>query len=263
MPRQNSVAVGYASVYQGGMTLVFATPPENPTSLAQIAYDALKTMILSGELRPGERLTERDLARRVRVSRTPLREALARLGRDGLAVNKAGLGYFVFEFDPHTVTNIYEFRELLELHVCRAAAESIGETGIRALTDVIEALARFEEQHELSVDQVRQEVELGFRIHEIIAHEAGNALICQTLMQLYDRLRILTWIDVLWVDKWPVTRREHRDLVAAIIARDGTRAVAVAQTHVRRCREDALRVIKAQHRERKHVIQSRPVIPTR
>src|SRR5690348_17787572 len=54
--------------------------------LSQIAYDALRSMILSGEVKPGERLRERELARRVQVSRTPLREALGRLERDGLAV---------------------------------------------------------------------------------------------------------------------------------------------------------------------------------
>ncbi|HZS81469.1 MAG TPA: GntR family transcriptional regulator [Stellaceae bacterium] len=231
--------------------------------LGQVAYERLRTMILAGEVRPGERLGERELARRIQVSRTPLREALGRLERDGLAVNKPGLGYFAVEFDPRTVSDIYEFRELLELHVCRGAAERIGDAGTRALRQIMAMLARFEEQESLSVDQVREEVELGFRIHEIIAEEAGNAMICETLMQLYDRLRLLEWIDVLWIDKWPTTRREHRDLVAAMLDRDGERAVAVARAHLRRCREDALRVIKAQYREGRHGIQSRPFIRQR
>lgn len=225
-------------------------------TLAQSAYEALRALVLSGELKPGERLVERELARRVNVSRTPLREALQRLERDGLAVNKPGLGYVTVAFDPRVVADIYELRELLELHVCAAAAERISDAGVRALAEIQLALARFEEKESLSVDQLREEVELGFRIHEIIAQEAGNALICETLMQLYDRLRLLAWIDVLWIDKWPVTRREHRDLVAAITSRDPARAVAAARTHLHRCKDDALRVIKAQHREEHHVIRS-------
>jgi DNA-binding GntR family transcriptional regulator len=230
-------------------------------TLAQSAYEALRALILSGELKPGERLVERELARRVNVSRTPLREALQRLERDGLAINKPGIGYVTVAFDPRVVAEIYELREVLELYVCGAAAERISDAGIRGLAEIQRALARFEEKESLSVDQLREEVELGFRIHEIIAQEAGNALMCETLMQLYDRLRLLEWIDVLWIDKWPVTRHEHRDLVAAVTARDPARAVAVARTHLQRCKDDALRVIKAQHREEHHVIRSN-FVPT-
>ncbi len=226
-------------------------------TLARRAYEALRSMILSGALKPGERLGERDLARRINVSRTPLREALQRLERDGLLENKRGLGYCAVSFEPRAVADIYELRGLLEVHVCREAATRITDDGIRELAQIQASLAHFEAQETLTVDQLREEVELGFRIHEIIAREAGNALICETLMQLYDRLRLLEWIDVLWIDKWPVTRREHRELVAAISARDPERAVAVAQAHLQRCKDDALRVIKAQHREGSHVIQSR------
>jgi DNA-binding GntR family transcriptional regulator len=241
---------------------MIASSPIGPSqeiakTLAQSAYEALRVLILSGELKPGERLVERELARRVNVSRTPLREALQRLERDGLAANKPGLGYVTVAFDPRVVADIYELREVLELHVCGAAAERISDTGVRALAEIQLTLDRFEAKESLSVDQLREEVELGFRIHEIIAQEAGNALICETLMQLYDRLRLLEWIDVLWIDKWPVTRGEHRDLVAAITSRDPARAVAVARAHLHRCKDDALRVIKAQHREEHHVIRSK------
>lgn len=230
-----------------------AAADENEKTLGQVAYDALRAMILSGELRPGERLGERELARRIEVSRTPLREALGRLERDGLAVNKPGSGYFALEFDPRVVADLYEFREILELHACAMAAERIGAGGVRALTGIVKALARFAKESNPTVDQLRDEVELGFRIHEIIAQEAGNAMIHDTLMQLYDRLRLLAWIDVLRIDERPVTRLEHRELVAAITAHDKTRAVAIAQKHLRRCRDDALRVIKAQYPERRNI----------
>jgi DNA-binding GntR family transcriptional regulator len=232
-------------------------------TLSQSAYDRLRTMILAGELRPGERLGERDLARRINVSRTPLRDALSRLERDGLAVNKPGHGFFAVEFDPAFVANIFEFREVLELHVCRSAAERISEAGVRMLAEIQQALAVFEAKETLTVDQLREEVELGFRIHEIIAQEAGNPMICETLMQLYDQLRLLEWIDVLWIDKWPETRREHRDLVAAICARDAGRAVAIIQRHMRRCKAGALRVIEAQHHQGQSMLGSRPLVSMR
>jgi DNA-binding GntR family transcriptional regulator len=215
--------------------------------LSQIAYDALRSMILSGEVKPGERLSERDLARRVQVSRTPLREALGRLERDGLAVSKPGLGYFATEFDPTLVEELYEFREILEVQACRLAARRIGEPGIRALRDILRELARFERKKKLSVDELRQEVGLGIRIHEVIARESGNALVCDALLQIYDRLRLLTWIDVLWFDTWSTTRKEHRALVAAVVAHDAEGAAKIAQRHVRRSRKGSVHVLEVQH----------------
>jgi DNA-binding GntR family transcriptional regulator len=246
-----------------GMTSTIEPSQDTTRPLSQSAYDRLRAMILSGELRPGERLGERELARRVNMSRTPLREALSRLERDGLAVSKPGQGFFAVEFDPAIVGNIFEFREVLELHSCRAAAERISEAGVRRLADIRQALALFEAEDTLTADQLREEVELGFRVHEIIAQEAGNPMICETLMQLYDQLRLLTWIDVLWIDKWPETRREHRDLVAAVSERDAERAVAVARSHLQRSKTDALRVVEAQRRPRLSEIGSRPFVRIR
>ena len=229
---------------------------EADKSLSQIAYDSLRTMILSGRVRPGERLGERELARIIQVSRTPLREALGRLERDGLAVNKPGIGYFALEFDPKLVGEIYEFRELLEVHATRAAARLIGQTGIRELNDIMRQLSAYEQKDKPSAEELREEVQLGLRIHEVIARECGNSFICETLLQIYGRLRLLTWIDFLWFDKWSLTRREHRELVAAITARDEERAARIAGRHVKRSWEDALWVITAQHREGRHVTRT-------
>jgi DNA-binding GntR family transcriptional regulator len=230
--------------------------PASEKPLSQIAYDSLRSMILSGEVRPGERLSERDLARRIQVSRTPLREALGRLERDGLAVNKPGLGYYALELDPQVVEELYEFREVLEVHAAKAAARRIGEAGVRELKELMRQLAPYGQKRKPSVEELREEVQLGLRIHEVIARESGNRLICETLLQIYDRLRLLTWIDVLWFDKWPLTRKEHRELVDAVVGHDEKRAARVAAGHVRRSREDSLWVITAQHRETNRAIRT-------
>jgi DNA-binding GntR family transcriptional regulator len=224
--------------------------------LSQLAYESLRTMVLSGQVRPGERLSERELARQIQVSRTPLREALGRLERDGLAVNKPGIGYYALEFGPKVVEELYEFRELLEIHATLAATERIDDAAIRELKDIMRKLAVYERKANPSVEELREEVQLGLRIHEVIARASGNTFLCETLLQIYDRLRLLTWIDVLWFDKWPLTRKEHRELVEAVIARDGKWAARVARRHVKRSREDSLWVIAAQHRGKSRVTRT-------
>ena len=108
-------------------------PDDKP--LSEVAYNSLKSMILSGRVKPGERLGERELARRINVSRTPLREALGRLARDGLAINRPGLGYFACEFDARLIEELYEFRVSLEVTASRAAATRISEKGIGELKE--------------------------------------------------------------------------------------------------------------------------------
>jgi DNA-binding GntR family transcriptional regulator len=224
-------------------------PTTDDRPLSEVAYDSLKSMILSGRVKPGERLGERELARRIKVSRTPLREALGRLARDGLAINRPGVGYFACEFDARLIEELYEFRVSLEVTASRAAAIRISEKGIGELRGLLRKLAAFERKKKPSVDELREEVNLGFRIHEVVARESGNRLICEALFQLYDRLRLLAWIDFLWFDKWSLTRREHKDLVEAIVSHDVKRAAEAAERHVKRCMKDALWVIRAQQRE--------------
>src|ERR1700733_13047702 len=146
------------------MLTLDTTENETSRTLGQVAYDALKAMILSGEIRPGERLAERELARRIRVSRTPLREALGWLTRDGLAVSRPGQGYYALEFDPRIIAEMYEFRETLEIHAARAAAERIGDDGIAEMAAVMEQLSFYERQETLTLEQLREEVHLGLRI---------------------------------------------------------------------------------------------------
>jgi DNA-binding GntR family transcriptional regulator len=208
-------------------------------------------------------LRERELARRIHVSRTPLREALGRLERDGLAVSKPGLGYFALDLDPKVTEALYEFREVLEVHASRAAAKRISTDGIRELEDIMRELAVYERKKRPSLDQLKEEARLGLRIHEVIASECGNDFIRETLFQLYDRIRLLSWIDFLWFDKRQLKRKEHRDLVGAVTAHDEVRAMRIAQRHVKRCRKDALFVIKAQAREASHVSKSGPVARSR
>ncbi|SDR48654.1 DNA-binding transcriptional regulator, GntR family [Rhizobiales bacterium GAS113] len=224
-------------------------PANDERPLSEVAYDSLKSMILSGRVKPGERLWERELARRVNVSRTPLREALGRLARDGLAVSRPGVGYFAVEFDAKVTEEVYEFRLSLEVTAARAAARRIGQKGIAELNGLLRQLAPIARRKKPTVDELREEMNLGFRIHEVVARECGNRLICEALLQLYDQMRLLSWIDFLWFDKWSLTRQEHKDLVSAVAAHDEKRAAKAAECHVKRCMKDALWVIKVQQGE--------------
>src|SRR5689334_16840640 len=95
-----------------------------PTNRRELAYAQLKADILDGTLRPGDPLGEVDLATRIGVSRTPVREALQRLAMEGLVTWVPGRGAFVSGLSVPDIVELFQLREALESHSARLAAAS-------------------------------------------------------------------------------------------------------------------------------------------
>jgi DNA-binding GntR family transcriptional regulator len=190
-------------------------------------YEGIKQLILSGKLRPGQKLAERDLGERLKVSRTPIREALGRLVQDGLVESRPQRGHFVREVDAKTVEDLYDLREMLEKHAIRLAMRRLSEADMAEL----ERLGR----------QLRE----GQRIHEIIARASRNDLLFEMLMRLYDRLQMFVWIDAFYADEAPLTRREHQAIIRAARGRDEKKLLKLAESHLRRSKQNVLRVLQA------------------
>ncbi len=219
---------------------------QNLPTLKQAATDVLREAILRGRVRPGEQLKERDVAELIGVSRTPLREALNQLEREGLVESRPHRGYSVAAIDLKTGQQLLDLRRILDGYAARLAATAVTPKGLEDLDNILSELAVFERLEKPTVDDLAEEVRIGLRIHEIIARESGDAFLHETLKVLYSRLTLLIWVDVLWVDKWEDTRAEHKEIVSAIKAGAPARAELAAQSHVDRSCADLQRVIDAQ-----------------
>jgi DNA-binding GntR family transcriptional regulator len=216
------------------------------STLRESVYESLRTMILIGELQPGSRLTESDLAARLRVSRTPLREALNRLERDGLVTNRPRQGCFVTVFDLKTLEDALDVREVLDGYAARQAAALIGaedKRRLQALVQRCEALAAMEPR---TMEDMIEEMQLGLEVHLVIARVTGNELLRETLSRILDKYQHFIWMELLSLDEWAVARREHAEIVDAICAGDGERAADVATRHVRVSRDNIIRLLRAQ-----------------
>src|SRR5437763_3342513 len=110
------------------------------------AYAALREAIVSAELAPGERLSENRLAERLGVSRTPVREALARLRDERLVAIVPQLGTFVTRIDPEAVADAQFVRESLECNAIRLTTERITDRDLQDLGDIVELQQRAEQQ---------------------------------------------------------------------------------------------------------------------
>lgn len=209
--------------------------------LKERTYGAVKRMILSGTLRPGAKLQERDLSRRLKVSRTPLREALSRLVQEGLVENRPRRGHYVRAIDAKSVEDLYDLREMLEKHAIRLAARRLTDDDIAALERLRQTLRKY------GRDSIQGEAEQrdGLRLHEIIVRAARNEFLLETLTKLYDRLQMFVWIDAIYEDEAALTRREHEAIIDAAQARDEKRLLRLMEQHLRRSKGNVLRALRA------------------
>lgn len=119
------------------MTLARIVPAK---SLAEIAASQIRDAILSGAFRLGENISEDRLVERLGVSRTPVRDAMALLAREGLVVVRPKRGTFVFETSPEDIKAICDYRELLETQGVRVALCNARQSYLQELQDIISSM---------------------------------------------------------------------------------------------------------------------------
>ncbi len=193
---------------------------------AQVAA-RLRDLIIQDQLRPGERVRERELSERLCVSRTPLREALKVLATEGLVVLSPNRGAVVA--DP-SLQEIHDVLELLggveglagELAASRIRDEEIAE--IRALH--YEMLAAFSRQNRLEYFKVNQ------LIHGAIVRASNNLALVEIHTQLNARVYRVRYRSNLRNTEWQTAIDEHWSILKALEARDGQRLSQVMRAHL-------------------------------
>ena len=203
-------------------------------TLAQTVTDALRTEIMQGRFKPGEKLQEMTLSKMLNVSRTPIRAALNGLAAEGLLEYQPNRGYTVRSLNADRLIAVFDLRGVLEGLAARLAAEK----GLPAdLTQVFRAAL----EHGDSI--MRKGVlhdadrvvfgEINVQIHEAILHAADDRMLSE-MLRLCRNIPISSDRNVLWSDfDW--VRRSHDDhhrLLDAIVLRDGARAEQLMKEHV-------------------------------
>ncbi|GHG41918.1 MULTISPECIES: GntR family transcriptional regulator [Amycolatopsis] len=198
----------------------------------QRVREELRERILTGRLRPGDRLVERELAEDLGVSRVPVREAIRSLEAEGFLVVQSPRRVVVRQLARVDVEELFDVREALEGLAAGLAATRAGAAELKRLERVLADAARATARG----DAARITV-LNSRFHDEIVAIAGNALLSAMLQPLEGRLRWLTSQN----EHWAELLDEHRRLCEAIASGDAERAKASAVEHVRVNREVTLR----------------------
>jgi DNA-binding GntR family transcriptional regulator len=199
-------------------------------------FDTLREMAISYELRPGERVSEIDLAERLGVSRTPVREALTRLVTDGFLV-PATRGYMRRPLDIQETLDQYEARVAVERECLRLALQRGTDEEIAEALDFLDASRAVPAN-----TPVRTLVELDEAFHMRLAAMARNGELLRMLASLNERIRFIRWIDMENVGR-DSTQREHQMILDALRARDAAAADAHLAEHIGLRREQIVQAI--------------------
>ncbi|MDR7486871.1 MAG: GntR family transcriptional regulator [Armatimonadota bacterium] len=211
-------------------------------SLSDRVYEVLKRHLAERRLAPGSKLSVPRLARQLDVSRTPVKEALERLVRDGLVTTLPKRGAFVAILRTQDVDEIYQMREMLEGLAARLAAPAVDEPLVHRLRDLLEVHRAAVERDDLDA-HVSADVEF----HRAIRQRAGNRRLIHALDILQDQIRIVFKTSAAIPGRMRKAVEEHRAILAALERRDPDAAEAAARTHIRRIREAVLAHLDAGH----------------
>ena len=208
-----------------------------PRSLAERAYECLVREITRLELAPGEVLADKALTERFEIGRTPLREAMQRLAREGLVVHMPNRGMFVSEITADCVQQIYEFRALIDGHAARLAATRASESEMDDLGVLHEALVSATERDDIDTFVVMDRL-----FYEVLAHAAQNVYLAEVIPRIFN-LHLRLWFFISKkIGGWHAIARSHEEMTRgvadAIRRRNPNEAEIAMKTYITRRQQD-------------------------
>ncbi|MDB5363268.1 MAG: transcriptional regulator [Rhodospirillales bacterium] len=209
---------------------------EGGLPLGEAVFRSLRQALQAGRYRPGDRLREEEIARELKVSRTPVREAFGRLQAKGFVEPGGAKGLIVRRLDMAEILELYAMREILEGAAARLAAQHASPPEIDALADL-----------EAAFEQARGPAEmarLNRLFHRGIVRAARNRYLQNALEELQDSIALLGITTYSVAGRPPTAGREHGGILAAIAARDAAQAEALARTHIQEALRARLKLIQ-------------------
>jgi DNA-binding GntR family transcriptional regulator len=209
----------------------------NSRLLRERAYLQIRRMVMLGEFQTGQRLAEEQIAERLNVSRTPVREAFVRLHADHLLDRYDDGGYFVAEIDLLDLRDLYELRLTLELRgILRAREEGIthDRVSLEALRETWLAVQEDPPEPDGSF------IELDESFHVALARSSGNEALVQTLESVNVRIRPVRIYDFLSEDRITTSITEHLQILDALLEGE----IDLAADHLREHIGSSLAVVE-------------------
>ena len=201
--------------------------PDGASTLEEKVYNILEDQILSQKLRAGDSVTELKLSKELGVSRTPVREALQRLDREGLIKLRPNKGAVVVGISEQDLIDIYKIRTRLEGLAARIASENSDEDLIRRLSDNIELTEFY-----MAKDNIEKLKDLDSDFHDIIYGYCQNRILSKTLADLHRYIVCYRKLSLSVKGRLERSLSEHREIFEAIKKGDSEAADRLMSEHV-------------------------------
>lgn len=218
----------------------YLTLTERP-SLPETVYLQLRDAIHNGALKPGEVLRQEELARKLGISRAPLREALPRLEADGMIVLRPRRGYSVVVLDPDEIEDIFDLRASVEEKAVRAA------TARRHPEDVQRVLSVLQKMHSVkhsNDDERREWYDLNFQFHDALAEASGRRHLARMVSNLRSLVEPYIRVEVGITGDVEQANIEHARIAHAFEAGQVELAGSLARVHVQSTADRLLNGLK-------------------
>jgi len=201
------------------------------------AYEAILKLIMDGTYKAGDPIREDDVAARIGVSRTPVREALARLNEKGLVESGAGRGLCVTTLSSHQIFELYDMRKELEGLVARFASQRATEIEIKHMEVINQRFAATPDDNPLRAAELNRE------FHARLYDAARNKYLQSAVKDLHETVALLpTTFRV--QGRVSVAAEEHTAIIDAIRARDEAGAARAAIAHIEAALQSRLTMIQ-------------------
>ena len=213
---------------------------KNPENLADKAYKIIKRNILDGIFHEGYMLSEVELADSLKMSRTPVREALKRLYHEELIIIKPRIGNFVKHFSWEEMRQVEEMAEGLEGMVVKLATEKASENDLEKLIHTVDLL-----ENALSNNDIDGWINTDVVLHSILLEIANNKFIETSVRSINEKIHTMRLITMTNIEFRELSTKEHRKIVEAMMKRNSELARRLTQDHWTKARNRTGRYIQS------------------
>jgi DNA-binding GntR family transcriptional regulator len=210
-------------------------PASRRQQLSGEIYDGIWKDIVSGRFRRGEKLLDSYIARKWSTSRTPVREALQQLARDGLVEHRERYGFFVATFSREDVGELYDFRTALESMATVLAVPRLSKHELEALSKVTRELRGYVEN-----DYAYRFLKSDLQLHELIARTAANNRITQALGNIQVQLNYFQIQGLARISHIEASIDEHEELLCQLFAGEARKARSAMEDHIQQVKQRVL-----------------------
>ena len=208
-------------------------------SLVNQAYRELKNIILEHQVPLGGKLNEGELAGALGISRTPVREAINRLEKEGLIEILPQRGAFVVQFSEKDIFELFLIRENLEGLAAYLAAERVDENHLAKLTSCIEGF-----REPFGQKDIKRYAKEDFKFHQTIVMLSDAQRLINLISTLYDHIRIFRLTTMGLSDRMKTSLEDHRLLIEALRKRNPVESEQRMRLHIRHVRDGVMQNIK-------------------